>query len=101
MVIVCAVSDGYYLPAPLALLYASCLLPPFPPSLSPSYSHYMLLALAAFPLLCVILLPSALSRSLTFPYHSIGLFAFSVFGSLMSICRVQAFPATQAQQFSL
>ena len=76
MVIVCAVSDGYYLPAPLTLLYASRLLPPSRPSFSLSYSHYILLALAASPLHCGILLPSPLSLSLTSPEYSTVLFTF-------------------------
>lgn len=53
MVIVCAVSDGYYLPALLALLYASRLLFP-PPSLCPSssslsrsHSHFISVTRAA------------------------------------------------------
>lgn len=77
MVIVCAVSDGYYLPAPLTLLYASRLLSLSLSHLSLfSYSHYIWLALSlplpfAFILHpCPSSLPLALSRSPLLLYNT-------------------------------
>lgn len=71
MVIVCAVSDGYYLPAPLTLLYASRLLSPSRPSFPLSYSHCMSLALTDSLFCSVMLHPCPLSL-LHFPLLLFG-----------------------------
>lgn len=76
MVIVCAVSDGYYLPAPLTLLYASCLLSPSrPPSLSLIHTISRSLLL---PLLYTVLF-SILNLSLSLPYFLLLLYSASFF----------------------
>lgn len=112
MVIVCAVSDGYYLPAPLTLLYAPRPLSPSRPSFSLLFTLYAARFYCLYPLLCYSASMSTLS--LTSPYYpTILLFLTylfvlllrspSVFFSLLSLFRSQAFSATQTQvqQFNL
>lgn len=81
MVIVCAVSDGYYLPALLALLYVSRWLPP--PHLRPSFSLLFTVYLTCSRCLCLfpVLCPNRLS-----PLH------FSLL--LYNISLTPSFPTT-------
>lgn len=77
MVIVCAVSDGYYLPALLTQLYdARMLSSSAPSSLSLSLSHYILFTLTLSVNLNVHV------QSLSFAYYSTAL-PFFFFSSLL------------------
>jgi len=114
MVIVCAVSDGYYLPAPLTLLYVSRLLSPTRPSFSLFFSllftPYLSRPYYLSPLLRYAASTSTLSPSLLLITQQYLFFHFSCLSSQRSrilsfvLCYLSfAFMAAQmqVQQFNL